>query len=71
MKTRLELDALYRQFAIVIVLSCCVGCAIRKPVHALYCEQLTRDGKHCLVWAPHKDLGCVHTTDGTCTAETR
>ena len=43
-----------------------MGCAIRKPVHALYCEQLTRDGKHCLVWAPHKDLGCVHDVFGDC-----
>lgn len=60
-----------KTLALLSLLLLSMGCAIRKPVHALYCEQLTQDGKHCLVWAPHKDLGCVHTADGTCTAETR
>ena len=57
--------------ALLSLLLLSMGCAIRRPIHALYCEQLSKDGKHCLVWAPHKDLGCVHTADGTCTAETR
>lgn len=47
------------------------GCAIRKPVQKMYCNQMSADGKHCLVWAAHKDLGCVHNQYGDCTAETR
>jgi hypothetical protein len=52
----------------MLLLSC--GCAIRKPVLAVYCDHKTADGKHCAAWAKHQ-YECVHNQYGDCTPGTR
>lgn len=50
----------------LLALSC--GCAIRKPVLALYCDQKSADGKHCQKWAQHDPGLCVKNQWGDCAA---
>lgn len=40
----------------LVILLCLAlsGCAMRRPVLALYCDQRTPDGKHCERWAKAK-----------------
>jgi hypothetical protein len=52
---------------IVLSLFFTTGCA---PARAMYCEQRSADGKHCIVWAKHR-YPCVSRPDGSCTPETR
>jgi hypothetical protein len=46
------------------------GCAIRRPVQALYCAQMDSTGRHCAVW-PRHPVACVHDAYGDCTPGTR
>lgn len=49
----------------LVILLCLVlcGCAVRKPIQALYCDQRTPDGKHCARWAKGDAWKpCVQTT---------
>jgi hypothetical protein len=55
---------------LVVLVLLTAGCAIRKPIQAMYCERKTPDGKHCAAWAKHQ-TECVHDAYGDCTAETR
>lgn len=68
MTTRILLCALLLSTLGCLMLS---GCAIRKPVQKMYCTQMSPDKKHCLIWAGHKDLGCVHNVYGDCTADSK
>ena len=40
--------------------------AERETVQKMYCVQMDSTGKHCAIWAQHKDLGCVHDNLGDC-----
>jgi len=55
------------RYAFLLLLSVVLcGCAVRKPVLALYCDQRTPDGKHCQQWASHTPLPCVKNEFGDC-----
>jgi hypothetical protein len=53
------------KYILILALLLTIGCAIRKPVQAMYCESKTPDGKHCAVWAKHP-YPCTHDVYGDC-----
>jgi hypothetical protein len=59
-----------RTLLVLILCTSSLGCAIRRPVQALYCAQMDSTGRHCAIWARHP-VACVHDAYGDCTPSTR
>lgn len=56
---------------IVLAFVFLTGCAVRRPVYALYCDKQSVNHKRCEQWAPKTHPECVHNAYGDCTANTR